>query len=188
MKEAFQIPATGTVEYQYIRIPTGLTEDKWLAAIEIKPQARAQVHHVIAFTRAGRLADHRRRRARPRQHRRRHAEQARRGFRSGRRPHAERQLRHRAADALHDQRQGDDRQDAGRLALPERTADVAAARRQRDPAAVRDPGRRAGARSARLARAAGRHHHHVVHAAHARARQGHDLHGEVSRTAAPRCC
>ena len=50
MKEPFQIPATGVVEYQYIRIPTGITEDKWLAAIEIKPEARAQVHHVIAFT------------------------------------------------------------------------------------------------------------------------------------------
>lgn len=50
MKDAFQIPATGIVEYQYLRIPTGITEDKWLAAIEIKPQARAQVHHVIAFT------------------------------------------------------------------------------------------------------------------------------------------
>ena len=50
MKEPFQIPATGIVEYQYIRIPTGITEDKWLAAIEIKPVARAQVHHVIAFT------------------------------------------------------------------------------------------------------------------------------------------
>jgi mono/diheme cytochrome c family protein len=50
MKEAFQIPATGVVEYQYLRLPTGITEDKWLAAIEIKPQARAQVHHVIAFT------------------------------------------------------------------------------------------------------------------------------------------
>ena len=50
MKEPFQIPATGIVEYQYIRIPTGITEDKWLAAIEIKPEARAQVHHVIAFT------------------------------------------------------------------------------------------------------------------------------------------
>jgi hypothetical protein len=50
MKEPYQIPATGTIEYQYIRIPTGLTEDKWMAAIEIKPQARTHVHHVIAFT------------------------------------------------------------------------------------------------------------------------------------------
>jgi mono/diheme cytochrome c family protein len=50
MQETFKIPATGTIEYQYLRIPTNLTEDKWLAAIEIKPQARAHVHHVIAYT------------------------------------------------------------------------------------------------------------------------------------------
>jgi hypothetical protein len=50
MKESFAIPATGTIEYQYIRIPMDIAEDKWLAAIEIKPQARAHVHHVIAFT------------------------------------------------------------------------------------------------------------------------------------------
>ncbi len=50
MEAPFNIPATGTVEYQYLRIPTNLKEDKWLAAIEIKPQARAQVHHVIAYT------------------------------------------------------------------------------------------------------------------------------------------
>jgi hypothetical protein len=50
MKEPFAIPATGTIDYQYIRIPMDIAEDKWLAAIEIKPQARAHVHHVIAFT------------------------------------------------------------------------------------------------------------------------------------------
>ena len=50
MKEPFSIPASGTIEYQYIRIPTNITEDRWLQAIEIKPQARAHVHHVIAFT------------------------------------------------------------------------------------------------------------------------------------------
>jgi hypothetical protein len=50
MEQPFQIPATGTIDYQYLRIPTNLKEDKWLAAIEIKPQARAQVHHVIAYT------------------------------------------------------------------------------------------------------------------------------------------
>src|SRR4030095_10056604 len=49
MKEPFQIPATGVVEYQYIRIPTGITEDKWLPAVEIKPRATAQVEHRIAF-------------------------------------------------------------------------------------------------------------------------------------------
>jgi hypothetical protein len=50
MEQPYQIPATGTIEYQYLRIPTNLKEDKWLAAIEIKPQARSHVHHVIAYT------------------------------------------------------------------------------------------------------------------------------------------
>jgi mono/diheme cytochrome c family protein len=50
MEEEFTIPATGAVPYKYFRVPTGLTEDKWIQAIEIKPGARSQVHHVIAFT------------------------------------------------------------------------------------------------------------------------------------------
>jgi hypothetical protein len=50
MAEPFLIPANGAVEYQYIRIPVNLPEDRWIQAIEIKPGARAQVHHVIAFT------------------------------------------------------------------------------------------------------------------------------------------
>jgi len=50
MEEEFTIPADGAVPYKYFRVPTGLTEDKWIQAIEIKPGARAQVHHVIAFT------------------------------------------------------------------------------------------------------------------------------------------
>ncbi len=50
MTEDFTIPATGVVEYQYLRLPTNITEDKWIQAIEIKPQARAHIHHVIAYT------------------------------------------------------------------------------------------------------------------------------------------
>jgi hypothetical protein len=50
MVEPFRIPATGAVDYQYIRIPVNLPEDHWIKAIEIKPGARAQVHHVIAYT------------------------------------------------------------------------------------------------------------------------------------------
>ena len=50
MTEDFKIPATGVVEYQYLRLPTSITEDKWIQAIEIKPQARAHVHHVLAYT------------------------------------------------------------------------------------------------------------------------------------------
>jgi hypothetical protein len=50
MDEDFQIPADGAIPYQYLRVPTHLTEDKWIQAIEIRPGANAQVHHVIAFT------------------------------------------------------------------------------------------------------------------------------------------
>ena len=50
MDEEFTIPASGAIPYKYFRVPTNLTEDKWIQAIEIKPGARAQVHHVIAFT------------------------------------------------------------------------------------------------------------------------------------------
>jgi mono/diheme cytochrome c family protein len=50
MEDEFTIPATGAIPYKYFRVPTNLTEDKWIQAIEIKPGARAQVHHVIAFT------------------------------------------------------------------------------------------------------------------------------------------
>jgi mono/diheme cytochrome c family protein len=50
MAAPFRIPANGAVEYQYVRIPVNLPEDRWIQAIEIKPGARAQVHHVIAYT------------------------------------------------------------------------------------------------------------------------------------------
>jgi hypothetical protein len=48
MTEPFQVPADGTIPYQYIRIPTNLTEDRWIAAIEFKPGDRRVVHHIIA--------------------------------------------------------------------------------------------------------------------------------------------
>src|SRR4051812_41283087 len=41
MEDDFVIPASGAVEYQYIRVPTRLTEDKWIQAIEIRPGASA---------------------------------------------------------------------------------------------------------------------------------------------------
>ena len=50
MEEAFEIPASGTIPYKYFKVPTGLAEDKWIQAIEIKPGARAHVHRVIAYT------------------------------------------------------------------------------------------------------------------------------------------
>src|SRR5262249_9899512 len=49
MKDAYSIPADGTVPYLYFTIPTGFKEDKWIQAMEIRPGNRSVVHHVIAF-------------------------------------------------------------------------------------------------------------------------------------------
>ena len=48
---AFEVPATGTVEYQYIVVPTNLTEDKWVQMTEARPTNRAVVHHVVVYIR-----------------------------------------------------------------------------------------------------------------------------------------
>jgi len=46
--KAFEIPATGTIAYQYVLIPSGFTEDKWVEAVEVRPSNRAVVHHINA--------------------------------------------------------------------------------------------------------------------------------------------
>ncbi|HZI29822.1 MAG TPA: cytochrome c [Gemmatimonadaceae bacterium] len=51
MPDAFVVPASGTVEYQYFEVPTGITEDKWVQAIEIMPGSREVVHHVLVYAR-----------------------------------------------------------------------------------------------------------------------------------------
>ena len=48
MPKAFTVPATGKVPYQYIAVATNFTEDKWVAAAEIRPGNRAVVHHIQA--------------------------------------------------------------------------------------------------------------------------------------------
>jgi hypothetical protein len=45
----FDVPAQGTVPYQYFTVPTNFTEDKWVESAEVRPDKRAVVHHVIAF-------------------------------------------------------------------------------------------------------------------------------------------
>ena len=50
MKEEYKIPASGTIEYLYLRVPVNLPEDRWYTAVEIKPSARSHVHHIIAYT------------------------------------------------------------------------------------------------------------------------------------------
>lgn len=47
MTKAVSVPATGTMPYQNVTIETNLDEDKWVEAYEIKPSAKAAVHHVL---------------------------------------------------------------------------------------------------------------------------------------------
>ena len=47
----YKVPADGFVEYEYFEIPTNFTEDKWIQGIEVRPGARAVVHHVIVTAR-----------------------------------------------------------------------------------------------------------------------------------------
>jgi mono/diheme cytochrome c family protein len=49
MAEAFDVPASGTIEYQYFAVPTNFTEDKWVQGMEIRPGTRSVVHHVLVF-------------------------------------------------------------------------------------------------------------------------------------------
>ncbi|MGA2136551.1 MAG: cytochrome c [Bryobacteraceae bacterium] len=48
---AFSIPATGTLEYQKVIVPSGFTEDKWVQFAEARPDDRAHVHHMILYVR-----------------------------------------------------------------------------------------------------------------------------------------
>ena len=49
MQEDYPIPASGTIEYKNFEVPTNLTEDKWVEAIEVRPGNRSVVHHVIVY-------------------------------------------------------------------------------------------------------------------------------------------
>ena len=48
MQKPFTVPADGTVPYVYISIPTNLTQDIWIRAVELKPTDRRVVHHIIS--------------------------------------------------------------------------------------------------------------------------------------------
>ncbi|MEX0587105.1 MAG: thioredoxin family protein, partial [Pirellulales bacterium] len=52
MEEPFTVPADAGrdgVPYQHFRVPTGFTEDKWIAAAEVQPRNRSVVHHTIVY-------------------------------------------------------------------------------------------------------------------------------------------
>lgn len=52
MPEPFDVPAKGTVEYQYFTVATNFTEDRWVEMAEVRPGARGVVHHAIVSVRA----------------------------------------------------------------------------------------------------------------------------------------
>lgn len=51
MPKEFEVPATGVVDYKWIKIKTGFTEDKWVEACEIRPGNRSVVHHSVVYAR-----------------------------------------------------------------------------------------------------------------------------------------
>jgi hypothetical protein len=51
MPQAFDVPASGAVEYQYFVASTGFHEDRWIQAVEVRPGNRAVVHHVVIYIR-----------------------------------------------------------------------------------------------------------------------------------------
>src|SRR5215475_14275124 len=51
LPKAFAVPESGMVDYQYVIVPTGFTEDKWVQAAEVRPTERSVVHHIIAYVR-----------------------------------------------------------------------------------------------------------------------------------------
>ena len=49
MPEPFEVPAEGTIDYQYIQVATNFTEDKWVRAVELRAGVRPAVHHIILY-------------------------------------------------------------------------------------------------------------------------------------------
>jgi hypothetical protein len=49
MQEDYPVPAEGTVAYQYFLVPTNLTEDKWIQAMEVRAGDPKVLHHVIVY-------------------------------------------------------------------------------------------------------------------------------------------
>jgi thiol-disulfide isomerase/thioredoxin len=45
----YDVPAEGTVKYQYFLADSGFTEDKWVEGLEVRPGCRAVVHHILVF-------------------------------------------------------------------------------------------------------------------------------------------
>jgi len=51
MPHPFPLPASGDVDYQYIVMPAGFTDDRWVQKAELRPGNRAVVHHAVVYIR-----------------------------------------------------------------------------------------------------------------------------------------
>jgi len=51
MTTPFNVPASGTIDYQYIVVPTNFTEDKYVYMAEARPGDPSVVHHILTFIR-----------------------------------------------------------------------------------------------------------------------------------------
>lgn len=49
--EPFEVPASGSVRYQYFRFDPGFDREMWVESMELRPGNREVVHHILAFTR-----------------------------------------------------------------------------------------------------------------------------------------
>lgn len=47
---AHKVPATGVLDYMFVPIELGLTEDKWVSAYEFDVDDKASLHHIIVYT------------------------------------------------------------------------------------------------------------------------------------------
>src|SRR5262245_39753685 len=46
---AFDVPAQGTLPYEYVRVKTDFPTDRWVRAAEVRSTGRDVVHHVLTF-------------------------------------------------------------------------------------------------------------------------------------------
>jgi len=51
MPKAYQLPATGTIDYQYILVKGDIKEDLWVKAAEMRPSNNAVLHHGKVYVR-----------------------------------------------------------------------------------------------------------------------------------------
>ncbi len=48
-EKPFHVKAEGTMPYEHFVVDLGLTEDRWVKAVECRPGARSVVHHILVF-------------------------------------------------------------------------------------------------------------------------------------------